>query len=145
MWASCAFWSLFWAFVLLFRGYVTPARFHHQAALRLLEPVRQINLQVTNSPVALLVGRDEGETVTRAEVSNEGIKRVIELFRLITQDLSARFVCQVLNVDIWSMGEPAKTRGPTHHAVLRYLFRRLRNYGGDNATRLKDGMRDRFV
>src|SRR4026207_979202 len=126
MWASCAFWSLIWGFVLLFRRHVTPTCFHHQAALRLLDTVRQVDLQVANSAIALLVSRDEGETVARAQVCDERIERLIQLFRFVTQDLASRFVCQFLNIDIWRVSKPAKASGPTHHTILRYLLGCLR-------------------
>src|SRR4051812_47537417 len=109
-------------------------------ALRVFDAIGEINVQFPQRAVAFLVSRDEGKTVTGAEVRDQSVESVVELFGFVTQDLAAGLVSQVLNVEVMNATNPAHARGPTHHPVLRYLFGRLRNDGGNNATRLEHGM-----
>src|SRR6476660_2238583 len=59
----------------------------------------------------------------------------------LSQDLATCFIRELLNVEIVNTRHPPEPRGPTHHPILRYLFRRLRNDAANNTTRLEHRMR----
>ena len=94
-----------------------------------------VDFQLTHSPIPLLIGRDEGQIVSAAQVVHQRLKRGVEILRLIRKQFSTCLVRKVFDVEVRLPAKFAHASGPNHDSVFQPLAHLFRNDAAHHAAR----------